>query len=126
MVLQYYDKRPKDTSNRDFLSQIRQRAENVVDQGFDFPDLEKTFSKSVLRPAEIDRDQSIDEAMTKIGSATDSIHFPVIVLVHAEELGHGSVYADHFVLVRGMTSDMKTVYLNTGNAERGGSRIKLD
>jgi hypothetical protein len=50
--------------------------------------------------------------MTKIGSDIDSIHFPVIVLVHTEELGRGSVYADHFVLVRGMTSDMKTVYLN--------------
>lgn len=113
MVLQHYNLRPKDTSNFDFITQIRQSTTgNLNDEDFTFPQLKKALSDKGLRPAEIDRNQSVDEAMNKIGAAVDSAHLPVIALVHGEDLGRGSRYADHFVVVRGMSLDMKTVYLN--------------
>ncbi|GAC1300911.1 MAG: hypothetical protein NVSMB27_41280 [Ktedonobacteraceae bacterium] len=114
MVLEYYNVQPTNSSNSNLMTQVRNSTDNTSGGDTGFTDLERALSHYGLSYNEISNSlspqpgaqmQAMQQAITAYGE-------PVIALIHGADLGRGSRYSDHWVVVTGFSSDGQAVYLN--------------
>lgn len=120
MAVQYYGHRPGNLSDASYLIQVRNATGNTnacTSPNFpadtDFPELESALAyygisyseiPSSLTPQPTAQIQAMEQA-TSAGQ-------PVIALVSGADLGRGSNYGAHWLVVTGFSSDGQTVYIN--------------
>lgn len=115
MVLTYRNLRPGGLSDSQFVAQVRSHTGVGSDtQGTTFPQLEASLSYYGATwsevPASLTPQPSAQVQAIKNAVAAGK---PVIALVHGADLGRGTpLYGDHWIVIRGFTSDGNTVYVN--------------
>jgi Peptidase_C39 like family/Bacterial Ig-like domain len=109
MVVTFFNQRPAGLTDYDFITQIRQKVTGELrNRDFTFSQLEIGVSDYGLTYNVING-PTTDDALQAMKNAVASGN-PVIALVHGYDLGRGSAYGDHFVVVTGFPDD-QTVYL---------------
>jgi hypothetical protein len=113
MVLEYYHAQPSNSSNANLMTQVRNSTGNPTASDTTFPQLERALSHYGLSYNEISSRLSPQPSaqMRAMQQATASGK-PVIALISGTDLGRGSRYGGHWVVVTGFSSGGQTVYLN--------------
>lgn len=122
MVMQYLGLRPWVMTDGQFITYVRSLTGNTSGGDTNFPQLEQAIR--AFGPAAIEVPATLSPAPT---AQVEDINFAlgggaaVIALVHGETLGRftNPPYGDHWVVVRGFSSDGSTVYLNDSDYRTG-------
>jgi hypothetical protein len=107
MVLSFYRKGPGGSGAG--ISQIRIQTGNSSGDT-SFGDLERALRSYGSSYSEVPNNISLDAQMSQMRNAVLGGH-PVIALIHGATLGRRAAYGDHWLVLRGFSSDGNTVYL---------------
>ncbi len=119
MVAQFFGHRPDNISDADFISQLRQATGNTTLSDTNFSELENAISSVNLSYSEISN-SATPQPDAEIQVMQDALSHgnAVIALIHGADLGRGTNYGDHWVVVRGFSDDGQSVYLNDADNQQ--------